>query len=93
MESTLIETPIPLNIQQTLNKVKASNKKSIRTSADDMASVTGVATALTSVTDRINTLEVTLHQANKNTQDITTKLEAHSKLFTAILDKLNQLTS
>ena len=88
-----METSIPLNIQQNLNEVKASNKRSTITSAEAMASVKGVAKALTSVTDRTDRLEATLNQANKNTQDITTKLEAHSKLFTAILDKLNQLTS
>ena len=88
-----METSIPLNIQQTLKEVKASNKRSTQNSVEDMESITGVATALTSVIARIDMLKATLNQANKNARDIITKLEVHSKLFTAILDKLNQQTS
>lgn len=83
--STLLDTPIPMNIQQILNEVKASNDRVMRNSAEAMASVQGVATVLSTVTDQIDTLEATLTQTNRNTQKIALKLEQHSQLFSVIL--------
>ena len=67
-----------MNIQQILNEVKASNDRLMRNSAEAMASVQGVATVLSIVTDQIDTLEATLTQTNRNTQKIALKLEQHS---------------
>ena len=44
--------------------------ESLQTSAETIASVTGVATALTSVTDHIDMLEATLNQENKKKHKI-----------------------
>ena len=57
-----------------------------------MAVATGVAFALGTVTTRMENVEKTVAQINKNQQETTKLLKAHSALFTTMLEKLNLLT-
>jgi len=91
--NTLLESTIPLNIQHLFDGVRASNKKSNNLSAEAIAVATGVATTLGSVTNRMEHMERTVEQINKNAQKTTKILAPYSLLFTTILKKLNILTT
>ena len=68
-DSTLLEPSLPANIQRLLDGVKASNEKSINLSGEAMATATGVASALGTVTTRMENIEKTVAQINKNRQE------------------------
>ena len=57
-----------------------------------MATATGVTSALGTVTTRMENVEKTIKQINKNAKETTKILAAHSALFTMMLEKLNLLT-
>ena len=57
-----------------------------------MASATGVAQALGTVTSRMDKMESAIEQINNNAKETTRILEARSKLFSTMLEKLDLLT-
>ena len=91
-ESTLLESSTPLDVQRLLDAIKISNEKSVTLSAEAMASATGVAHALGTVTTRMENVEITIEKINNNAKETTKILEAHSALFNTMLEKLNLFT-